>query len=183
MKQKLILSKKKRRTARRPLLLLTIVAFVVIGGGMTVVQEVLMSTDSRVNCQSSVCERQVVFNLGTTETTNPESQEELLKESDETRSIERLQNVELENDRLLLQRDLQRFISDNVTSKPFNYKQSDFCILGLSTNAKKIVTETCSNYVFKRTIDLALEDKNIQILATKYDFKQESPTFEVRLKF
>ena len=154
---------------------------VVISGLATIALEFPDSYKNHSSCKIENCEKSIPISIqAEDQTTQSKNTADL--EGKTTRNL-RIADVELENSRLLLQRDIQREIQISATTKPFNYNIEDFCTLGLSKNKMKIVINECSNHVFKRAIELAIEKGNVNRVVSNYDFKNESPTFEVRIKF
>jgi hypothetical protein len=98
-------------------------------------------------------------------------------------AAQHLVSVDDENNRLLLQREIQRRIS-RATKKPFNHHEGDMCVLAVKTSkpkGKHLRILDCSNHVFKRAIELGLEKINVSSILTKYKFNAESPQLEVRI--
>lgn len=182
MKQKLNLESRKKKSTRRHMLPLIAASIVVISGLATIVFEISDSYKNHSNCDMENCEKSIPISIQVEDQSTIQSKNSADLEDKATRNL-RIPDVELENNRLLLQRDIQREIQLSAKTKPFNYDMEDFCILGLSKNKKKIVINECSNHVFKRTIELAIEKGNVSKVVSNYDFKNESPTFEVRIKF
>lgn len=73
----------------------------------------------------------------------------------DTDSLE-LADINDENERLVLQRDLQKKINI-FAKKPFNLRHGDRCIITI--DKKKITDKKCTNALIKRSIKLAI-DKN-----------------------
>lgn len=171
-----------KKKTRRHWLPLAIASSVVISGIATIAYEVSNGLPYLGNCENGSCEKTVPISIELEYPVSDDLQNSENREVNKSRT-NRLQDVESENNRLLLQRDIQREINLRSIMKPFNYRPDDYCKLGLSKNKKNIVINECSNHVFKRAIYLAIENGHLNELVSKYDFKNESPTFEVRIKF
>ncbi|ELP5898409.1 hypothetical protein QTV49_000283 [Vibrio vulnificus] len=182
MKQKLNLEIRKKKTTRRHMLPLIIASAVVISGIVTIGLELSDVYEKYSDCNIERCKKSVTIPIQIEDQSTKQSKYAENFENKDQHNL-RIQDVELENKRLLLQRDIQREIHLSTKTKPFNYDINDFCILGLSENKKELVILECSNYVFRRAIELAIENGNVSKVISNYDFKNESPTFEVKIKF
>lgn len=182
MNQKLILPKTKKKHTRRHLLPLAIAGLVIVGGFGTLAYEVFKDSPNS-SCQNGECERQVNLDIAIKSDAQNQSQETMKHPNDGINKASRMDDIEIENNRLLLQRDIQRAINATSPKKPFNYNEQDYCVLTLTKDRKSLRIAECTNSVYKRTLDLALEKISIKPLVAKYDFQNLNPTLEARLKF
>lgn len=179
------LSKNKNKT-RKKLVPLIISGVVVLGGVGTLVLNLNGSLPSL--CHAGGCEKkEIVLDL-TQDQSDKNQKLELEKKKGQLNaphSIFPMSDVELENNRLLLQRDIQRFISRSHDQiKPFNHSAEDWCILELKSlehKTSKLLIKKCSNHVFRRAVKLALDSFDHNSLISKYNFKSYSPQIKVRL--
>lgn len=151
-------------------------AFIVLSGIVTVIYESNKPTNQK--CNEPNCT--TIVNI---QRKQPENIPFNLVKKD-TSNIQKvnLDNVEHENNRLLLQRDIQRLVFANNPPHPFNYKKTDLCFLKLNKTKTDILIDSCTNHVFKRTIENVLKNLNTKQIVKKYKFKESKPQFEVRLE-
>ncbi|MCY9861039.1 hypothetical protein OTK49_00590 [Vibrio coralliirubri] len=182
MNNKLILPQVKKKQSRRHMLPLAIAGLVIAGGLGTIAYEVFKELPNS-SCKDGNCERVVSLDLTVNQIHEEHPQDNNPERSEVINNASRMGDIELENNRLLLQRDIQRSINSTTPKKPFNYKESDFCTLTLTKDRKSLRISECTNQVFKRTLDLALSEVSMRHILEKYDFKEFNPTLEARLKF
>lgn len=177
-----MLPKTKNKHKRRHLLPLAIAGLVIVGGVGTLVYEAFKDS-ANSSCLNGECERQVSLDIAIKSDAQNESQEATKHTNDGINKASRMNDIELENNRLLLQRDIQRAINTTSPKKPFNYNEQDYCVLTLTKDRKSLRIAECTNSVYKRSLELALEKISIKPLVAKYDFQKLNPTLEARLKF
>ena len=170
MEEKLILTakNKKRKRQKKPIL---IAALIVICGLSTLIFELQQQEPCGNECLVSV-NLMAPINNSKTAIDGKTAAKIIIDKT--------LSDIELENSRLLLQRELQRILSESDIKKPFNFKKDDYCTLSINKN-KKISIVSCSNHVFKRTIELSLKSNDVRQAVSKYHFGNVVPFFNIRL--
>ena len=176
-------SKSSNSKKLKKVLLLIACGTIVIAGGASYV----FNSAEPAGCSEAGCGKQQVsldLNLDTPAAKNTSTKKEQAASNEPIRlAAQHLVDVDDENNRLLLQRDIQRGISAS-TKKPFNHHEDDMCVLTVKTTKSKgkhLRILDCSNHVFKRAIELGLEKINASSILKKYKFNAESPQLEVRI--
>ncbi len=97
--------------------------------------------------------------------------------------LEQTRDIELENTRLIIQRDIQEIISKNKHMKPFNHRVGDKCVLQVSTKPLLASIRSCTNHVFKRHVELALNTSMVNKVLGENNLNDKTQLIEVRLDF
>lgn len=172
---------KKSKTKKKHFAPLLICGAIVLGGTMSLI----CNFDESGGCEESGCTQKPIelnFVASAEKLANKESAK---KNSTVTRT-ERLSALQLpdinkENSRLLMQRDIQREIINNLSHLPFNYDENDLCILEVKKDSDDLKVLECTNKVTKRFVQLSLSKFNFKQIVKRYNREEFTPQLEVRL--